>query len=464
MKLSLNFSFGLLVAMLTLVGCGAATQPPLPPLSIATATQIVAEATSIVAVSPLPSFTHTPPVVIPPTSTPTLESTPTNLPLLTTKDPSLDVVKTYLQSALGISFGKEQVDLFGREAVIYQEDINGDSSPDIVVDGQDYLVIMVWLGAHYSEPFYEPADIYGRCCPYSVTSLEDWTGDGVPEVVFDSTQIGGGSGFFIDYTTRSIYQCELDCKIIWTGHFSTYVEDYNCGGLERDTVDMNLVRTQQDSLVIRAVDQGFSVYRCSDIEDPLRPTTLYIDQSTLREYAWDGSEYVLSNESVVSLPQVIKSQANLTATNANGVTATIAWSPVFTASNQNDKCQLSVESRVVGAPFGCKNNFTTVDWKDITGDGLPEIVVIALSGQYTQDDDINVDAGCVNQRLLAYQWDGSHASEIAQVVGCVVRNDLFGVALQDYDHDGQPEILTSSKIYKWNGNKFTFWDDLPANP
>ena len=134
--------------------------------------------------------------------------------------------------------------------------------------------------------------------------------------------------------------------------------------------------------------------------------------------------------------------AQLTATNGQGAIAVVSVKNNGAADNNNDVCQLTVAGQSVGGSFGCRGNFTTVEWKDITGDGVPDIVAIAFSAGDPVDSKGNslADDHCMHQRLLASQWDGQPATPIANVAGCVMREDLYGVRLADVDGDGKLEI------------------------
>lgn len=177
----------------------------------------------------------------------------------------------------------------------------------------------------------------------------------------------------------------------------------------------------------------------------------------------------------------------------DGTVAEITVVPNLWADQQNDVCQLWVNGAVVGVPFGCKGSFTTVTWQDITGDGSPEITVLALSGKQPRDQDFNQlsDVDCVHQRFLAFQWEGGGATPIADVAGCVVDLDLFGIRLEDYTGDKTLEIITpyslyvgdeclenpdliygncwyelasdpGLRVYGFNGQEYVLWEEIPA--
>ena len=116
------------------------------------------------------------------------------------------------------------------------------------------------------------------------------------------------------------------------------------------------------------------------------------------------------------------------------------------------------------------------------------MIVTTLSGEYCYDVDGTelCNEGFVHQRLIAYEWNGQEARNVANIAGCVVQEVLYGVKLEDLDYDGIDEILAASSlflqtdcewghgcwyeiantpgtlIYKWNGESFVFWDDIPS--
>ena len=49
---------------------------------------------------------------------------------------------------------------------------------------------------------------------------------------------------------------------------------------------------------------------------------------------------------------------------------------------------------------------------------------------------------------MVYQWIGSNLVEVANVAGCVIQSDLFGVRVEDIDMDGQFEILAANIVQK----------------
>jgi hypothetical protein len=353
-------------------------------------------------------------------------------------------------------------------ALIY-EDVSSDGEADLIVYDYTDLFVFIWLGDHYLEPFYI-LETPGLRDPAHITvSFQDWTGDKVPEIMFDYHFTGGGTGVWVYATSHRLIHCERQgCQEVWSnGSSETY--DYNLGGLARYELDLRPVLDETGRPAIRAFQEGFSIYCCDLDSGVTSPQSLDVYTSTVSIYSWEGQIFKLTDQQIASRAYRITGQSVLKATNSAGVQATIWWKDNNFADNGNDYCQLLVNGEAVSSYFGCKRNFTTVEWRDITNDQQAEIVVITFSAAFPMDFDGNrlSEETCAHQRLLAYQWRDNQAIEIANVAGCVLRKDLYGVQIEDFDQDGQVEILAAltgelqNRAYKWNGKKFVLWSNIP---
>lgn len=378
--------------------------------------------------------------------------------------------------------GDGQSDLVARDmyfggsialAIVY-EDINGDYENDLIIYGYHGLFILLWTGETYSQPFRIRSQWGTSAAKYGSdmnVSFRDWTGDHVLDVIYDEGSSSGGTGFEVTVVERSIIHCvEKTCSLAWQDTLSANATDYNTGGLRRYQRTMQPMTDSSGRPALRIVDGGFSIYCCFETtsSDPVDSLDIYA--STLSIYSWNGNEFTLSDRQVVSQKHIIDEQSSLQTTSPSGFTATIFWRDNLGAGNANEYCQLLISGKPVGPYWGCRHKFTTVEWKDITGDRQDEAVVITYSAGYPYGPDkLLSDEACMHQRILAYQWDGKNAPEIANVVGCVMGQDLYGVRLEDYDKDGQLEILAApngelhNRAYKWNGTKFILWSDVPPN-
>jgi hypothetical protein len=353
-------------------------------------------------------------------------------------------------------------------AIIYQ-DVNGDNVTDLVMYGAEGVLILIWKEDHYAEPFIISTWESRGFPPDNHATFADWTEDGIPEIVFDHKTAGGGSGLWVVYTERNVIHCDgQGCKTVWTSDIEVDTDDYNFGGLARYRLDVQPYTTKNGTPFLRSRDEGFQIHCCDagtekDVYDGLEVYT-----STQRVYDWDGYQFVLSDESIITRGYKIAEQSNLMDINKKGDQALITYRYNMTLGNMNDYCQAFVNNFTIGGRFGCRGNFTTVEWKDITGDGQDELLIIAYSAGYPLDDQQNLlgDEICMHQHLIAYEWLNRNAREIANVTGCVQEKDLFGIRLESND-SGAWEIIAAwngklnKRIYKWDGQHYVMWGELP---
>lgn len=378
-------------------------------------------------------------------------------------------------------------------AIIFM-DVNGDKQNDIVTYSYDELIVSIWDEDHYAKPLWTKQDWWGKGeVPANEITFQDWTNDGIPEIVQDYTFMTGGTAFFVYVTTRSIIHCdETECATVWEELLTYHADDYNIGGVEHYELNMHPGASEDGKPIIRTVDEGFSIFCCIDSNSFENQTGLTILPSTLSIYTWSGDKFELTDEQKISLGSHTDAKSKLAATSKTGINAKVVAKNNNYADSNNDYCQLIINGENVGDRFGCKQNFTIIEWNDITGDGLEEVVIISYSAGHPYDIEGNTlsDEECMHQRLIAYQSDGTTNTEIANVAGCVIRKDLYGVRLEDYDGDGIPEIFSApnfldsnkdripdisynpsiqfgpsvqlnNRAYKWNGKKFVYLSDFP---
>ena len=458
--------------------------------------------------TPRPTFT--PSSTLTPSPVPPLESSQ----LLKTRHPSFEEVGTFLLNLPteyfnGVWWNPEDVasdvNIFKTfrgitEALqLIYEDVNGDQQEDLIVTDVLLTAIFLWGGDEYLTPFVILGSEW-KYWPASHTSFDDWTNDGVPEVLFDYRSDSGGTGVRYYGWERFVIHCGRDeCNIVWDGLLTNIYTDSNLGGLTlfQSIISHNMENGQ---LWLEQNKTRFSIFD-SYYWPPEEYWTVSLESlkvftSTQDIYVWDGIQFDLTETKIIDEPYIIEQEALLAADN-DFDHAIVTYENNHMEERNNDFCQLFVNDAPVGDFFGCKRNFTTVEWQDVTGDGLSEIIVTALSGANPKafagtwpdveyEDWFTLsDIDCVHQHLLAYQWDGTTATEIADIEGCVVQADLYGVKWSDIDNDGQVEILTANdwfteteciaeirnscwfefdyenNIFKWNGIEFVLWDTIP---
>lgn len=457
--------------------------------------------------SPQPSYTPNQPT-FQPTETPTITPEPTPIPLLTIRHPSKNELESYLMtvSSETIPFDRPFTTYF---KLIY-EDVNGDEEDDLIVSDFLLVAVFTWVGNQYNEPLLYQMPIW-KYSPASRVYLEDWTNDGVPEIIFDVQDDAGGTGLISYHWKKFIIHCAQEqkpaCNSVWTGHLVIFSADYNAGGLDLFQSKIERIVTE-DSVSIKIITNSFAVYDswgwyfdipivsgsnfspiAGIVDDDYRVDSLNVFATTLTTFTWNGQFFELQNTEVIEPTYRIDSQTISEATNITENIAKVIVESETVSTYQNDTCQVFVDEILIGAPFGCKQNFTTVNWQDITNDGIAELTIFALSGLLNPVGEELTDKGCVHQRFIAYQWIGSQLNEIANITGCVVQSDLYGVRIEDIEGDGQVEILAADswfteticelpssepilysncwfewghgdEVYKWNGIEFVYWSLL----
>ncbi len=480
------------------------TSPEQPTFTAVSTLPPINTATPAPTLSPEPSSTPTtlpisptPRPTLVPTATPTLEL----IELLTERYPSIEALEVYL---LGIPDGYFQttypisqdylIDEFRYRGLtdgvelIYQ-DVNGDDVEDLIVSDVFTVAILLWLDESYSAPFILVGSTL-KYAPSSKVTLEDWTNDDIPEIIFDYRGDSGGTGIRFYYWYRFIITCtETNCHIAWAPQVTHLTDDGNFGGMTLIRSTFEIEADEQDGVFVEQKWEGFSVYD-SDftpqfwaLEGAYSPSEyLKVFTTTVSIYTWNGNTFEFVKDEDIADAYEIAEDANLIASNATD-TASVTYESNHSLGQLNDVCQLVVNKKSVGKLFGCKGNFTSVEWTDIVGSEAPEIVVRTLSAPQPYDRDYNLmaDIWCVHQRYIIYQWDGENAVEIANIAGCVVQSDLYGVKMLDFDGDSQVEIVAASswfterdcypepsyscwyefgytnQVYKWNGSEFVFW-------
>jgi hypothetical protein len=418
--------------------------------------------------SPTSDATATP--TLKPTITETPSETPTIVPIseLTTREPSVEELDAYLRY-----YYPEELKDFSIGPPLFKdwlyEDVSGDGEPDIVVLFPTYLAVVVWAGDGYGVP-YQIRDRAGFYEWGYTSYLQDWTGDKVPEIILESAGSIGGTGYQTGGWNRRIIHCRADsCTEVWYGSIDGLLMDSNSGAMGLNNIRVEMIVASDGSVLMKQYQEDIYLFCCPESEGGT-----YFDGLAFatgeRIYRWTGSTFELISEETLTHGSTVAPPIT-PATNSFGTQASITATDNGWAGDFNYNCQLHINGEDVGQPFGCRN-FVTLSWQDITGDGDVELVIIALSAFAGVQEG---EKGCYHQRLIAYQWDAQNGmgAQIANIIGCVVRSDLFGVRLEDLDSDGVQEIIAAGEwftpevdgwfefndkddIYRWNGSEYVY--------
>ena len=362
---------------------------------------------------------------------------------------------------------------------IIKVDVTGDGVIDFVIPGWHGIIVVPSSENGYGEPYWMKAGWSRASLPEIEIIFQDLTGDDIPEIIYNEGLWGGGTGLWSYEVNRSIIHCiGTGCSEIWSGLVYREIHDYNSGGLSVYRASFASNYDEDGNSSIKITDEGFSIHCCMKFGTSDHPegskalNPLLIFPSIISIYSFEDGVFNKADEQIVSLEKTIESKSRLVSTSSSGTIAAISWEFNMSASNANDYCQIAVESSALGDYFGCRHDFTEVGWQDITGDGKEDIVITAYSSGYPYGpEELISDEICMHQRIIAYSEEDDGYRLIANIAGCVLEEDLFGVKLEDITGDGEPEIIAAhlitetdeypTRAYKWNGDEFVMWSELP---
>jgi len=422
--------------------------------------------------TPIQVPSQTPTKIPDPTKTstqqPTIVSTATAVPTIANRHPSNEELETYLTD---LDLFIEPGFSYGHVVETIYEDVNGDGEDDLIVSDYMFVGVFLWRDDHYEGSFVYQGDPW-KYDPGSRVTLEDWTGDNVPEIVFDFRQDTGGTGVRVTDWTRYVIHCaevELSCQVIWAGRLGGLGEGYSNGGISFSQSSLKHIRDLHDAPILEVESESFAIYawgslpytspigdgiltyksgrKIDDYPEYSPIESLKIYTATKDIFVWNGSQYEWQKTDILTPSVTIDFQANLQALNADGPNASVTFKNNNDAGLNNDICQLNIDGQKIGFEFGCKYNFTQLEWQEVTGDDKEELVITAFSNVYTDtgfEGELEYpDKDCIHQRMIVYQQAASEMKQIADVTGCVVESDLYGVRFEDIDNDGQVEILAA---------------------
>jgi len=436
----------------------------------------------------------------------------TKVPGFTNRQPSIEELETY-QTDLDLYI---EPGYYGHVLETIYEDVNDDGEDDLIVSDYMFVGVFLWRADHYEGSFIYQGDPW-KYDPGSRVTLEDWTNDGVPEIVFDYREDTGGTGARVTDWECYLIHCfdDYTCRVIWVGEMGALSEAYGSGRVSLMRANIEHSMDSETNPILEYSSETFAVFNSSTLPftypiddgilsyDSGRPLEKIPDYSTweslkvytssLEIFIWNGNQYKWQETKVVSPLKTIDSQAALEATGEGGINATIAYERFDDATFDVDVCQLLVNGKETGPEFGCEHNFSQLEWLDVTGDDEEELIIRGYAGFLLDEEGAweknPHDKECsVKQLMIILQWDQSELEAIADITGCVVESDLYGVRFEDIDFDGQTEILAANgmftesrcssrfstagleekqencwyelgyqnEVYKWNGSEFVF--------
>jgi hypothetical protein len=414
---------------------------PVPsPTSPATPTKIAPTSTPSPTWTPAPAVTSTP--TVRPTNTPTVTPTPN---LLSVREPTYEQLELYLQNTTIRNYRSGEYSEFrgyqnfvwdesvrafpNPDTLIRYEDVNGDGESDLLLAyantfywGTEFLIILLWEGDKYSQPM---GIIEISKLPTEVHhTLEDWTGDGIVEIVWDMENGTSGSGSGITQREKYIIQCLSECNVIWD--YTTSVDVYGVNQYYLRRIEVADITLDADPLRITAVTEAYHLpYIDGESTSPLNVLT-----TTQQIFLWTGSTFELSETSILTPSYQITSTFQISQDSEEGfieLNAVNIPADPGTIEFASYDCSIEVASVPLGPIIKCTPLFTEIWWQDVTADGEKELIANTL----------------FENKGYLYIWRraGDQYTPIANVVGDIIRPNLYGVKLGNVDADPAIEIL-----------------------
>ena len=367
-----------------------------------------------------------------------------NLP----RRPNIDEVATVLRAHLG-SPPEGFISYFwpDEENALLYVDVNGDGEEDLIANGWLFVAIFLWRGDSYSEAFQLIETANTDSGAWSNVAFVDYTLDNSPEIVFDlrlpyTGNSSGGNRF-----ERSIIHCESHCAIVWEAPIAEYF------WVNSSEIGMYLYESEMQSyeengqIWMELIRQDFA-FNCrlsacrvsqeqasADLYEPRSRVGAVIKQ----RFLWDASRFVLLETITLvdSYPLVPSSQLSA------------SYSDKQAVIEIGERCQILVNDAPLGESFACLLDFSRIEWRDLTGDGIPELLL-----EYAYFD---------SETLLIYSIEGR---EIGRITGVIREADLFGIRITEngilsagnrYSASCEfcwYEFNQESQFYQWTGFSF----------
>jgi hypothetical protein len=362
--------------------------------------------------------------------------------------PSIDEVATVLRANLGqppdgfISYFWPDEE----NALIYA-DVNGDGAEDLIAQGWLFVAVFLWQGESYGIPFQHIETAKPDSGAWSKISLIDYTFDNSAEIVFDlrlptEGRNAGGNRF-----ERSIIHCGRECGIVWNAPSAEYfwINSSEVGIYLYQTKMQNYQEDGQIWLEVIRRDFAFNcrLANCRVSQEQAAPD-LYEPRSRVgavisQRYLWDNSRFVLMETLNLVDSYPIAPQSQLSASYADKAARV----------SIGESCQLFLNDAPLGEGFPCLLDFSRVEWRDLTGDSMPELLL-----EYAYFD---------TETLLIYEIGGQ---EIGRIIGAIREPDLFGIRIVENGILAASsrysdscafcwyELNQSPLLYQWTGFSF----------
>ena len=424
-------------------------------------------------------------------------ATPSVAPL-TIRQPPPEVMLDYLTTVVDFS-ELPSPDRNISNAEWTYADVSGDGEDDLVIGGNMFVAVLLWEGDHYAVPYSIVKPRFTRN-PASTTYLEDWTDDGVLEVIFDHRAVTpSGTDMWGNRWTRHVIHCGNPggCHLAWQAPY---------GGIAEYHLHMRMVLLQADIQRQVTADEVRLLYLVGafhfsmgsdDLERFDLPIPIYdlinmpssarepyaelaVNPRVLATYVWDGREFTPQSYDIVVEGYEVEDNSIRTATSGANE-ARVDGTRTGYMFEHSYQCSLWINDQLI-TELSCELGFVTLEWRDMTGDGVDELIM---------QGPVLIPNRDVSTCIYVYQLRDGAVFQIGDVCGPVMQPDLYGVRIKEAG-DGQPpqiraahawtnlvivqtsdfgggdggwfEMDNHDDIYRWNGQEFVLVETVEREP
>lgn len=376
-----------------------------------------------------------------------------------------------------------QVEIFGyrTEHSRWQyADVSGDGEDDLILSGYisgggTFVNVLVWMDNHYCAPYMTSTYALGG----GAVTLEDWTNDDIPDLIFDTRSYGHSSvdSYSLTWSTTVVTCQNENCRTILNLPRIFHYSQDSSG--RTSTISTDFERSNMSGIPsIHTRSEGFR------LGSPAYDTTpLVIYPTTDRTYQWNGTTFEITQENGAWSGAVTNSMQILTATSTTGVNAAIMlesnddYSP-YGMPFGTMRCHLFIGEQEFFAPL-CYDRFVQVQWQDVTNDGEEELLFSTMGG-------LQKGQNCIHRNVTIIQLIDGDPTRLGVLSGCIIQANLYGVRVEDIDGDGQVELIAAKRlidgeqsevespnrpwpiqletVYRFNGTQFVQAETIPRDP
>jgi hypothetical protein len=323
--------------------------------------------------------------------------------------PSIDEVASYLRVNL-VEPPEGFISYFWPDEAnaLRYVDVNGDGEEDLIAEGWLFVAVLLWQDESYGFAFQHIVTAKPDSGAWSKVSFADYNFDTRPEIVFDLRSPHPGQNSGGNRYERSLIHCENECRLIWQETIADYFW-VNSREVGIYLYQSDLQAYQREGEIWLELSRRDFAFNCrlsacrvsqeNPAIDTFQPASRVGAIIKVR-YRWDGIHFNRYEAITLVGSYPMPPQSQLEA----------GYADKYARIDIADGCQILLNEEMLGATFPCLLDFSRLQWRDVSGDAVPELLL-----QYAYFD---------SETLIIYRADGS---ELGRMVGAIRDADLFGI-------------------------------------